>query len=382
MTRNRAICLSIAATLLAACTTSAIEKVTDQQVAAHSDAIELFLIGDAGLPAPGGEPVLQALRHQLTADTLHKLVVYLGDNAYPHGLPDSSAPDRKQAERSLDAQVAVLRETHTPGIFVPGNHDWDAGSSNGWNAIRREWHYIRDQKNDSVSFLPTDGCPGPAVLDLQNFARLVILDTQWWLQRGPKPQPPQSTCAATTDEALVDTIRAALKGAGERPVIALAHHPMVSGGQHGGYFDWPTNLYRPYLTRAGFVFADQDVTSSRYRHMRQVLARAFQEHPPLIFAAGHEHNLQVLRGTQERFNVVTGGGIYGHTSPVRAIGGTMFAERASGFVRLTLRQDHLVHVVVFTVNAKGESKEAYALWLNAGTSKPERGVAATPTRGK
>ncbi|HET7585087.1 MAG TPA: metallophosphoesterase [Gemmatimonadaceae bacterium] len=363
------------ALLSAACTTTAIEKVTDEEVAAHSDAIELFLIGDAGLPAPGGEPVLQALRRQLTADTLHKLVVYLGDNAYPHGLPDSSAPDRKQAEQSLNAQIAVLRDTHTPGIFIPGNHDWDAGSPDGWDAIRREWHYIRDLKNDSVSFLPTDGCPGPAVLDLQHFARLIILDTQWWLQRGPKPIAPQSTCPTATDDEVTDSIRSALSTAEDRPVIVVAHHPLVSGGQHGGYFDWPTNLYRPYLTQAGFVFADQDVSSTRYRHMRLVLARAFQEDPPFLFAAGHEHNLQLLRGRQERFNVVSGGGIYGHTTPVRDIGGTLFAQRASGFVRLTLRQDHLVHIVVYTVDSNGKSDEAYAIWLDA---SPDSAQGATP----
>ncbi|HEV2125867.1 MAG TPA: hypothetical protein VGW38_24180, partial [Chloroflexota bacterium] len=61
-------------------------------VAPDSIAAELFLIGDAGLPAPGGEPVLAALKKAVSWDPDRSLVVFLGDNVYPAGLPDSTSP--------------------------------------------------------------------------------------------------------------------------------------------------------------------------------------------------------------------------------------------------------------------------------------------------
>ena len=54
--------------------------------------IYLYLIGDAGAPNPRGEPVLQALGADLAARKAgERLVVYLGDNIYMEGMPDSSA---------------------------------------------------------------------------------------------------------------------------------------------------------------------------------------------------------------------------------------------------------------------------------------------------
>jgi len=40
--------------------------------------------------------------------------------------------------------------------------------------------------------LPVGGCPGPTVVDLGEVVRLVALDSQWWLQDGPKPGPTSS----------------------------------------------------------------------------------------------------------------------------------------------------------------------------------------------
>jgi len=72
--------------------------------------VTLFFIGDAGAPAapPDSEPVLVALRAAV-ATAPRPVVVFLGDNVYPRGLPDSADAGRPEAERRLGAQLAVLR---------------------------------------------------------------------------------------------------------------------------------------------------------------------------------------------------------------------------------------------------------------------------------
>ena len=55
----------------------------------------------------------------------------------------------------------------------------------------------------------------------------------------------------------------AWRTAGSRKTVVVSHHPIVSGGQHGGYFDWPTYLFpfHPWARIAG-LFARQDVMNA------------------------------------------------------------------------------------------------------------------------
>src|SRR5206468_1590706 len=61
----------------------------------------LYLIGDAGKPAPGGDPVLAALSRQIASDPGKSFVVFLGDNVYPRGMAPRDSPRRPQDERRL-----------------------------------------------------------------------------------------------------------------------------------------------------------------------------------------------------------------------------------------------------------------------------------------
>src|SRR5688500_19155083 len=64
----------------------------------------VYLIGDAGDPDSTGEPVLDALRQDIGSHRSEPVVVFLGDNAYPHGLPAPAGPRRRAAEFHPDAQ--------------------------------------------------------------------------------------------------------------------------------------------------------------------------------------------------------------------------------------------------------------------------------------
>jgi hypothetical protein len=78
----------------------------------------LYLIGDAGDPDPRGEPVLEALGRDLASSQAERVVVFLGDNVYPRGLPAPGEPDRAEAERRRAARVETVRETGATRDFV------------------------------------------------------------------------------------------------------------------------------------------------------------------------------------------------------------------------------------------------------------------------
>jgi hypothetical protein len=331
---------------------------------APADSLELtlVLIGDAGLPRPGGEPVLRALERELAEDPYRTVVAFLGDNLYPIGLVDTTTAAGQEGLRILRDQLRPVLRTGVLGIFVPGNHDWAAGDVTGWNNVVRQERFINREGLGRAGMEPRDGCPGPVVIDVGRVLRLLAIDTHWWLHDGPKPGPDR--CTPGTQEGVVDSLRVALAPAGARRTVVVAHHPIVSGGQHGGYFDWPTYLFplHPWARLAG-LFAKQDVTGREYRHMIAQLSRAFAADPPNVYAAGHEHNLQVFRRDPAHYLIVSGSGVYGHTTRTRAITGVRYIREASGYQRIHFLSDGRARLSVMVVDAEGRAREDFAEWL-------------------
>ena len=345
--------------------------------------LSLFLIGDAGGPDKDGEPVLVALGQELARDPARSVVVFLGDNVYPKGLPAPDAGDRPEMERRLDAQIDAVRLKGARGVFLPGNHDWEKEQAGGWEAVKRQGAHVVGRGAPLIGFLPREGCPGPEVVDFGPHLRLVVLDTQWWLQDGPKPMDPASDCGADSENEVLAALQGALGGAGDRQVVVAAHHPLATGGPHGGYFSlrehiFPlTDLNRalwiplPFvgsiypLARKGGATA-QDTASGPNRRMREALEGVLREQPPLAYASGHEHALQVLESRSARRLLVSGAGFFGHTRPVRRIEGSRFASSAAGFMRLDFQEAGGVRLAVLSVDARGRMAEVYSEWLTPG----------------
>lgn len=333
-------------------------------VPVDSVALNLVLVGDAGLPRPGEEPVIKAVQREIAAAPERSFVVWLGDNIYPVGLMDTTTAEGQEGLRIIRAQMRPMQATGVRGLFVPGNHDWAAGSGEGWTNVVRQERVVNTEGAGLVGWEPRDGCPGPVVLDVGSVLRLLAIDSQWWLHGGPKPGPDR--CNPGTEQGVIDSIRVALATAGDRRTVIVAHHPVISGGQHGGYFDWPTYLFpfHPWARLTG-LFARQDVTGREYRHFTQSLTRAFIVDTPLVYAAGHEHNLQVFRRDPAKYLIVSGAGFYGHTTATRAITGTRYIRQASGYQRITFLQDGRVRLSVMVVDAEGNASEDYSAWLDA-----------------
>jgi hypothetical protein len=341
----------------------------------------LFLIGDAGNPAPRpeGEPVLRALVRDASSARGRTTMVFLGDNVYPRGVPDSTSPERVEAERRLGAQLDAVREAGARAIFVPGNHDWAKHAASGWDAIRRQGALIAADSGPSV-LLPAGGCPGPAVEDIGTRLRVIALDTQWWLHKGPKPDASDPVCSPSTPEGVVDSLRGALAAAGARDVVVTAHHPLASGGVHGGHFTWKDHIF-PLREVASWLWlplpvlgsiyplarqhgvSSQDLSGKANRRMRAALETALDERPPLAYVSGHDHGLQVLTGTSARFLLVSGAGIYHHESPVAWRDSTRFASADAGYMRIDLLRDGRARLGVVEVDRAGDGVERFSMWL-------------------
>jgi Calcineurin-like phosphoesterase len=316
----------------------------------------LFLIGDAGEPDPRSIGVpLDSLTAQMAAAPDRSIVVFLGDNVYPEGIPEEGHAEWADARRRLEAQVLAVPQG-ARGVFVPGNHDWGGELPFGLYSIRLQERMVAAlARGRDVRVLPGNGCPGPVVIDTGRL-RLIALDTQWWLHdyivRDSATRCTSNIGSVTSE--LRQQVRA--PGAG-RVVIVTGHHPLMTGGPHGGYCGI-TAPFRRFASRS------QDVMSRVNKRMRDSLESAFLASPPLVYASGHDHSLQVLRGGQSvRYTLVSGAGSASKVScTVRLRESHYTSPSRTGFMRVDIMRNRgvLLRVFRFSESTGGVS---YSRWL-------------------
>src|SRR5688572_2012563 len=146
------------------------------------------LLGDTGNVATDGtDPVLNVLQNWLRSAQENSRVIFLGDNIYPKGLPPLEDRKRETSEKKLIAQLETFKNYKGRVTFIGGNHDWDKGRKDGYAYILRQEDYIVNYLNDSEAFLPALSCPGPTTIQLAPGIVMLVLNTQWFVQKGIRP---------------------------------------------------------------------------------------------------------------------------------------------------------------------------------------------------
>ena len=331
-----------------------------------SDSIEarIILIGDAGAFRNGRHPVVTAVRTFFKLDKKTS-IVYLGDNVYKHGLPDDAAVDYETIRAVLDTQVNIARNTPAKVYMVPGNHDWEDGGQFGYDAVMRQQSYVNQLADENVSFIPANGCPGPVEIKLSDNVVMIAFDSQWWLHPFEKPDI-ESDCECKTQSEFILALTEMLRDNYDKLVILASHHPFRSNGIHGGYYglkqhifpftDLKHNLYIPlpvigsiYPIARGIFGSPQDLPHPAYQNMVTQIKSATNTHPNLIFANGHEHNLQLLKDDSGYHYIISGSGC--KITRVNKDKESMYADAALGFSVVEVSKNKTVRVKFFTVNA-------------------------------
>jgi Calcineurin-like phosphoesterase len=327
----------------------------------------LWMIGDCGKsPADKPWPTFELLKQQLGEAPQNSAVIYLGDNIYELGLPADTAPDRKEMERRMTAQLAPTLGYPGQVIVIPGNHDWAQGKEDGYAARLREEAFVEQHLQRGNTYLPDQGCPGPYELALGDSIVLLAYDSQWWLHKHKKPGKAEGCSAETDADFLADFDAALARHAGKQILIA-AHHPFYSYGPHGGHYHPLCHLFPllmlnsklwvplPVLGTLAVAYRKfhgniQDIPHPRYRAMRDALEDKFEKIPDLIYISGHDHNLQYLP-KDSRHYIVSGTGSKGnYVSHGRK---ALFTDAERGFGKLTFLQDGSRILEFYVIDRKG-----------------------------
>ena len=309
----------------------------------------VLLIGDAGAPSlEGDDPVLHLIGQQMRLLERDTTVIFLGDNIYPRGLPPEEHRLREISERRLRAQLDVFKDFEGHVHFLSGNHDWNKGRVDGYAYLLRQEEYVKNYLQRANAYLPENGCPGPVLIDLTPEVLLIVINTQWWVQRGVRPIGERYHCEAQSEEHFLRLLNEAFEQNQHRKILVAGHHPLYSNALHGGNFTvkhhlFPLTaahkkLYIPlpfagslYPLYRKFFGASEDIAHPRYRRMRNGLLKIFKRHRNLIYAAGHDHNLQYI-DKKARHYIVSGSG--SKTAFVHKGGRATFTHAHQGFFRL------------------------------------------------
>ncbi|WP_153042707.1 metallophosphoesterase [Rufibacter ruber] len=350
--------------LLQACTTSKpyyARTAQDWQQQVPKDTSEIaysvFLIGDAGAPLTDKpDPTLMHLKSQIDQAGVNSAVVYLGDNIYHNGLPEPGAYDRKTAEERMKAQLDILKGYPGEKYMIPGNHDWGGGSGSpdGWNAVRREERFVEEYLADSNIvvgtdfFVPGNGCPGPFEVLIEDDIVLIALDSHWWLHPYEKPYGDDNICGVASEVDMLVQLEDIIDKNKDKNILVVAHHPLFSNGIHGGYFTLMDHLFPLTIIRnwwalplpvIGSIYplsrkyggVAQDIPHPSYQAFINGLLGIFEKYDNIVYAAGHEHNLQYFKQGKLP-HIVSGAGC--KTQHVKNGGEALYAHKSQGYARV------------------------------------------------
>lgn len=326
----------------------------------------VYLIGDAGKDTLPG-PALQLLSEMLQQDHLPATVLFLGDNVYPKGLEKPGSRNRAVSEKKLLTQLHVADQFRGHFIMIPGNHDWRASR---WAGLRQladqeqfvRAHFAKEQstiQNPSSCFLPSGGLPGPEIVQLDTILniRLIVYDPQWWLhqqffhQVARNPGMKKKEMKKQFFKQLKQDIETALIDSST--VIIAGHHPLMTAGEHARLpqplhfvttYIPPFQLARPLgLNR----LYRQDIQSNAYRKLADSMLSVIQSRQSLIYANGHDHNLQFFADKNQNVFITSGAGSSTTSfDPKAQFIPEWKDDKHSGFFKLIFDESGLLQVYV------------------------------------
>ncbi len=322
----------------------------------------VLLVGDAGA-SHRDDAVLVALRRMANEASSRTLVVFLGDNLYEAGLPSGDGPGVEPLKDVLRAQLWAAGAARA--LFVAGNHDWNEyrNASTAWSegraALVRQAAFIARESGGRAAFLPAAGCAGPSeypFMTAPDGLRVIAIDSQWWLTALKLPPPSVDSvsrdpgCTARTTDAAARELERMIAAEPGRPTIVVAHHPLASNGKHGHpILGWPFNV--------------QDLPNRRNARFRTALAQALDSNRVMLYAAGHDHDVELFSGPGARFTLVSGAGSDAKIGRFKGRRGSPLArEVGPGFARIDVLQGGRIALRLVSVR-DGSAQMRACVWM-------------------
>lgn len=318
----------------------------------------VYLLGGLADEEDSSNEILGMLQNHTEKSDSNHMIVFLSDHVYENGLPEENDVNRKAAEKKIDVQLNYLKNVKGKILFIPGDHDVIKGKRRRKESALWTKNYVEDKLGRKNIFLPDDDCPGPAEVLLTDDLILMPLNTQWWLQDKDEKN---TDCEIKKELDWVNEIKDVVDNNQRKNILVLGHHPIISVGNHGGYFSLKDHifpltalqrgLYLPlpivgslYPLYRGGIGSKHDFGYPRYKKLRDDLFTAFEGYNNVVYASAHEHNLQYFKYEKQDYIISNS------SNDVRWAGRknkAHFTYADKGFVKLSYLQNGEVWMEIF-----------------------------------
>lgn len=349
----------LSAGVLYSCATYNVKKgknlfeVQNSDIKSEND-FKVFLIGDAGnSDEPQAKNTLNLLKNKLDSADSNSMLIFLGDNIYPNGLPKESDKEYTSAKQKLENQLAITKNFKGKTLVIPGNHDWN----NGLDGLKAQEDLVKAYLNDKKAFLPKNSC-GIDDINLSKDIKLIVIDTEWALVNWDQYPGVNKGCTIKTREDFFTEFKDLVTKNQDKRIIVALHHPVISSGTHAGFNSAKAHLYPlkskipvPVVASVVNVLRSssgaslEDINNQHYADLANRLKSIVQDKENIIFVSGHDHNLQYHEDRNIR-QIVSGAG--SKTDPATIAEKSDFSYGGSGFAVLNLRKDQSTDVEYFS----------------------------------
>jgi len=325
------------------------------------DAVEsrIIFIGDAGEINRQQETLIpQAAGLILPNKTT---VIYLGDNIYPDGMALPGTANEEPSKAILRSQFEPMRAKQAPVYFVPGNHDWDRMGKQGLQKIRAQGAFLKEQQDTLLKLVPENGCPDPVEIPISDQLVVLAYDSEWWLFPYKKSSG-DIECACENSQDVLERMEELLYKNRDKTILLASHHPFRSYGVHGGYYSWKdhlfpltalnSHLFLPLpvvgslypLLRSTVFLNPEDLHHPTYQQFAQDVEQLVDDVPNILYVAGHEHGLQLIKDG-DKMQLVSGGGA--KASFLKKSKKTLFKAPTQGFITVDQLHDKSLNITYY-----------------------------------
>ncbi len=318
--------------------------------------LQLFLVGDAGnADEIQSQHTLNLLKNKLDSANENSMLIFLGDNIYPSGMPKETDKDYPLAKEKLENQLRITQNFKGKTLVIPGNHDWYYNL----DGLKAQEKFVKNYLNDKKAFLPKNSCPIDDISINKN-TKLIVIDSEWALVDWDKYPGINKNCFIKTEEDLFTEFKDLINKNQDKQIIVAVHHPIISSGIHAGFTSAKSHLFPlkskvplPVvatlinLLRTSSGVSMEDVSNKHYTKFASRIKSIVQNNDNVIFVSGHDHNLQYHELGNIR-QIISGAGSKANPSTITRK--TDFSFGGNGFAVLNLRKNEAADVEYFSTN--------------------------------
>ena len=269
-------------------------------------------------------------------------------------------------------------------IIIPGDRDWNNSGKDGLKLVKRLEKFVESMDFDNVKWAIDKGCAGPDIIEINESLSLVAISTQWYNHPFDKPEAASGDCKYGTVRDMLIALENEIEEAEGKNILVAGHFPLISLGEYGGNFPLGKHLSPPIIGSFGVgyhqnVGTPKDINNERFSFIRGSLENIIKRRGSVIYAGGHEHNLQILEMNEDTYVVNSG-------SPTKAKYAAkdkhkaLYSESLAGMVVLDYRSSGEIDYNVYEYNQTGgfSSDDVGTLFTSACNNPsadiPENGI--------